>query len=150
MVKYNTKKIDYTGCDPVIAEHLQRGEVIECYVWDGIKTVGDRIIRYVVLYSFDAWYPYRTVDGVIYQHAEPIQLKQTYVKKASDIVRWLEDNGYIVDVRGNWSPEGGNFARLSFDAQMFQYCGKFAHVTPEAPAGTYYGRRFLDEWLEER
>ena len=26
--KYNTKPIDFTGCHPVIAEHLKRGEAI--------------------------------------------------------------------------------------------------------------------------
>ena len=34
MKKYNTKPIDFTGCHPVIAEHLKRGEAIECRVWD--------------------------------------------------------------------------------------------------------------------
>ena len=34
MKKYNTKPIDFTGCHPVIAEHLIRGEAIECFVWD--------------------------------------------------------------------------------------------------------------------
>ena len=31
MKKYNTKPIDFTGCHPVIAEHLKRGEAIECF-----------------------------------------------------------------------------------------------------------------------
>lgn len=34
MPKYKTKKIDYTGCHPVIAKHLQRGDAILCHVWD--------------------------------------------------------------------------------------------------------------------
>ena len=34
MKKYTTKLIDFTGCHPVIAEALKRGEIIKCRVWD--------------------------------------------------------------------------------------------------------------------
>ena len=34
MKKYNTRPFDFTGCHPVIAEHLKRGEAIECHLSD--------------------------------------------------------------------------------------------------------------------
>jgi len=36
-MKYKSKKIDYSGCNPIIAEHLQRGEAVLCRDSDGRK-----------------------------------------------------------------------------------------------------------------
>lgn len=37
MTEYITEPIDYTGCDPVIAEHLKRGQRILCWADKGEK-----------------------------------------------------------------------------------------------------------------
>jgi len=29
------KEIDYTGCDPALAEQLKKGFAVKCDVWDG-------------------------------------------------------------------------------------------------------------------
>ena len=75
MKKYNTKPIDFTGCHPVIAEHLKRGEAIECRVWDNTDLGGG--VGIVVGYSASSGYPYRcdNAGNSIYCYAEPIPVK---------------------------------------------------------------------------
>ena len=75
MKKYNTKPIDFTGCHPVIAEHLKRGEAIKCRVWDNTD-LGGRVV-FVVGYSASSGYPYRcdNAGNSIYCYAEPIPVK---------------------------------------------------------------------------
>lgn len=70
MKKYNTKLIDFTGCHPVIAEHLKRGEGIKCKVRaDGYL---DEEVRYVVSYLSKRY----VSEGVVgWDHAEPITIK---------------------------------------------------------------------------
>ena len=71
--KYNTKPIDFTGCHPVIAEHLKRSEAIECLVWDNKGSVKREawICRYKVRVDF----PYRSERDTPWKYAEPIPLK---------------------------------------------------------------------------
>ena len=71
MKKYNTKPIDFTGCHPVIAEHLKRGEMIECRVW---SDKGCHKNKFVFRYRAGLTCPYET-DDWFYEHAEPITLK---------------------------------------------------------------------------
>jgi len=113
--KYTTKSIDYTDCDPVISAHLQRNEQIFCVVWDDI--MGEKREGFVIAYRKDNSYPYKT-DGSLYVNAKPIE-KVSKVKKASEIVKWLEDNWYEVDSDGDWVGDG-----LTFWSEMFQYCRK--------------------------
>ena len=72
MKKYNTRPIDFTGCHPVIAEHLKRGEAIECLVWD--REEGLTIKAWVYGYAPDAVYKYKTKEDK-FRYAEPIPLK---------------------------------------------------------------------------
>ena len=69
--KYNTKPIDFTGCHPVIAEHLKRGEAIECLVWDweGVP----KFKAWVYGYAQDTTYKYKTKEDK-YACAEPIPI----------------------------------------------------------------------------
>ena len=70
MKKYNTKPIDFTGCHPVIAEALKRGEAIECLVWDDGHPREE--VRYVVSY----WSKTYVSEGiVVWDRAEPISRK---------------------------------------------------------------------------
>jgi len=57
MKKYKTKPIDYTGCDPVIAEHLQRGEMIACHCFDA--STGYRVPDQVKSFDVDNKHQYR-------------------------------------------------------------------------------------------
>ena len=70
MKKYTTKPIDFTGCHPVIAEHLKRGEAIACKVWDDGHPHEE--VRYVVGYWSDTY----VSEGIVeWDHAEPIPVK---------------------------------------------------------------------------
>lgn len=132
MPKYTTIPIDYTDCDPVIAEHLKRGEAIYCKCWDGTH-FDDNFNMYVTSYHRGRFRPYNGVGGEsIYATPIPPRIR---VKKASEIVRWLEDNGYECDNYGWWVKLDCH----SFKPTMFQYCGR------EKPASFFW----LDEWLEE-
>ena len=75
MKKYNTKPIDFTGCHPVIAEALKRGESILCKVWDFEKC--EARAGFVVGFSASNVRPYRCDNpGIsIRRHAEPIPRK---------------------------------------------------------------------------
>jgi len=62
------------------------------------------------------------------------------VRKASDIVKWLEDNGYRPTMRGSWLSMKER--HLLFDKSMFIECGKnFGDVKNQDC--------FMDAWLEE-
>ena len=75
MKKYNTRPIDFTGCHPVIAEALKRGEAIECWVWSNNAPSKKRAIGLVTGYEVDGEYPYRIATNVNSVHAEPITIK---------------------------------------------------------------------------
>ncbi len=63
-----------------------------------------------------------------------------YVKKASEIVKILEDDGYEVNKFGNWIHKN----KLNFIVTMFILCEN------EIPIGSSIdGFTFLPEWLEE-
>ena len=70
MPKYTTEPIDFTGCDPVIAEHLKRGEKILCRVYDNIWYSKGR--EFVYSFRVGSNYPYITVNNSSYRIAEPI------------------------------------------------------------------------------
>ena len=73
-MKYNTKPIDFTGCHQVIAEHLKRGEAIECRVWNYKGTCEE------VLWVVSYWDKTYVTEGIVecdveWEHAEPIPIK---------------------------------------------------------------------------
>ena len=71
--KYNTRPIDFIGCHPVIAEHLKRGEEIECLVWDNKGDVKRKV--WVCRYKGRADLPYRSETDMPWKYAKPIHLK---------------------------------------------------------------------------
>ena len=89
MNKYNTKPIDFTGCHPVIAEALKRGEAIECKVReDGYL---DEAVRYVVSY----WSKIYVSEGIVeWEHAEPIARKVKRVMPPERAIPVLIENGW--------------------------------------------------------
>ena len=86
MKKYKTKPINFEGCHPVIAEHLKRGEAILCEDSSGQRA-------YVHAYKAGYYNPY-VANGVanLMCDAKPVETKLRF-KKASEIIRWLEDEG---------------------------------------------------------
>ena len=72
MKKYTTKPIDFTGCHPIIAEHLKRGEAIECFAHDNNGYGPQR--HWITAYWRGATYPYRTGTEA-FRYAEPTRRK---------------------------------------------------------------------------
>ena len=101
MKKYNTKPINFTGCHPVIAEHLKRGEAIECKVWDA-KCMGEGV-GFVVGYSASNAHPYRcdNIGSSIYRHAEPIPSKVRRIMPPERAIPVLIADGLKFDDNGN-------------------------------------------------
>ena len=131
--KLVVKKPSYEGCDSEIAEELRKGNSVKCKVWDSSSNKHTRS-RWVMGYVYDQSYPYKT-ENDMFVHAEPVYEKKVYVKKASEIMRLLEDNGWKVDEDGNWRKTG----KQTFVRQMFKYCGREPGAWKWEP-----------EWLEER
>lgn len=129
--KYSTRPIDYTGCHPVIAEHLKKGLAIECSVDEGNKALVD---------SYAANYKMYYAGDYSYSEAVPLEHNPTttYVKKASEIIKWLEENGYTPNRYGGWD----RGTHVAFPPSMVQHCGK--------PLDKNDGYKWLPEWLEER
>ena len=97
MKKYNTKPIDFTGCDPEIAEHLKRGEAIECIVWD--CEGGSKIKAWVYGYAPDTIYKYKTKEDK-FACAEPSLRKDRRIMLTERAIQVLIENGYAFDELG--------------------------------------------------
>ena len=104
-MKYYTKPIepvDYTGCHPVIAEHLKRGEEIKCWVWDNICDERPNSCReaWIVMYWRTYDYPYRTNGGSPFRHAEPIPRKVRRIMPPERAIPVLIAEGWAFGASG--------------------------------------------------
>ena len=70
-----------------------------------------------------------------WEYAIKVPKTETRVKKASEIMKWLEDNGYKMVESYDWDKSG----RITFNKSMWRHCG-------ERP-NEYW--QWLPEWLEE-
>ena len=105
MKKYNTRPIDYTGCHPVIAEHLKLGEAIECQVWDDER--GSKVVGFVAGYCASNKYPYFCDEGEVlaWMYAEPIPRKVRRIMPPERAVPVLIAHGWAFDALGALSGE---------------------------------------------
>lgn len=95
MSRYKTRPIDYTGCNPVIAEHLKKSKDIECKVWD-VKSENSNkgfVVGYMSSSNYKYLVDFGDGDMDTMRHAEPIPTMNRF-RKASWIIKWLEDNGW--------------------------------------------------------
>ena len=130
MKKLITEPIDFTGCIPEVADALKRGLKVKTDLgWITAYTDEEYCI-----FDEDSYYGWTYVEDFTLLCEKQTE---TRVKKASQIVKWLEDNGYKVDEDGDWDKEKVD---CKFLAEMFRYCGKF-------PDQEEY--EWLPEWLEE-
>lgn len=140
MTEYQTRPIDFTGCHPVVAEHLKRGVSVKCKVWDDSNEEPDEMW----VESFDTGdFPYFTKtedrkEYCWYRCAEPLPKTTYYWKKASEIFKWCEDNGCVVDIEGRWHKDG----KTVFYACWLHFCGKEATDDQREGKPT--------EWFEEK
>ena len=117
MKKYTTKPIDFTGCHPVIAEHLKRGEAIKCNVWDNYR---DHEVVWVCLYEMGAKYPYRNITGTGWKDAEPIPIKTKRIMPPERAIPVLIAEGWSFDDSGNLV----GYKKNSILTTLFKLMGK--------------------------
>ena len=117
MKKYNTRPIDFTGCHPVIAEALKRGEAIECLVWDS-NSVNTQMTDFIISYISTRDFQYRTA-GSFYKYAEPIPRKVRRIMPPERAIPVLIAEGWRFDHRGSLSGE-----MYCIVPQMFEKMGK--------------------------
>ena len=109
MKKYNTRPIDFTGCHPVIAEHLKRGEEIRCWVWDQDshdKPTHCSDEAWVVRYWAAADYPYRTANYSCFRHAEPTPTKVKRIMPPERAIPRLIAEGWRFNTSGQMDGPG--------------------------------------------
>ena len=128
MKKYNTRPINFDGCHPVIAEHLKRGEAIECRVWDH-KNREPRV-GLVVGFSANNAHPYRcdNAGSSIYRYAEPIPIKVKRIMPPERAIPVLIAEGWRFNEYGNLVCPGEEIS-----VSAFRYFG-FPRDTPGADA----------------
>ena len=114
MKKYNTRPIDYTGCHPVIAEALKRGEEIECEVWDDEDSGHDKRRRYITGYIPGA---YIIPSGVFWSYAEPIPIKVKRIMPPERAIPVLIAEGW------EYNKEGALVGEPSIVSSMFKEMG---------------------------
>ena len=102
MKKYNTRPIDFTGCHPVIAEHLKRGEEIRCWAWDQdcAEKPSSCHLVWMARYWQAADHPYRTAAGTFFRYAEPIPLKTPRIMPPERAIPVLIAKGWVFSTDG--------------------------------------------------
>ncbi len=101
MSKYTTEPIDYTGCHPVIAEHLKRGEAILCRVRDSKDFDWSKDLFMVNTCTTDIGGRFyylgffqKTRGRCSFAHAEPVPVKRKVLMSAEKAVVKLIENGW--------------------------------------------------------
>ena len=104
MKKYTTKPIDFTGCHPVIAEALKRGEAIECLVWDREEGLTIKAWVYGYAADSDTTYKYKTIKEA-FRYAGPIPIRVKRIMPPERAIPTLIAEGWRFDHRGALSGE---------------------------------------------
>ena len=117
MKKYNTRPIDFTGCHPVIAEHLKRGEEIECRAWDNKGAVKEEM--WICRYKSSAGLPYRSETDTPWKYAEPIPRKVSRIMPPERAIPVLIAEGWVFDDNGDLVGYGNSVL-----ITMFKLMGK--------------------------
>lgn len=129
--------IDYTGCDETIAKFLVNGQSILCECCDDKNTL-HRSKCYVIAFNNSDKHPYIT-KSYNFRYAKPI-IKSRKAKSFTEIAKYLDDNYYICNGKGNWEPTRNtpeDHLKPVYPSYLFTYCGR------EIPDGVF----FPEEWL---
>ena len=133
MKKYNTKPIDFTGCHPVIAEALKRGEAIECRVWDGIRNKGREAVVWICQYRNNSSLPYLSESNTPWKNAEPITLKTRRIMPPERAIPMLIAKGFAFTSEG-WLIGNG----FTLTPQMYAFMGNDLDVVVNESAWPSY------------
>jgi len=137
-IKYKTRPIDFTGCNPVIKDAIKQGLSIHCNVSREMSPEKEK--AYISYYDI-ASKRYVDTNGRAWDYAEPIPKKQK-VKSAQEIFKWLAENDFeikMVPGMVSWHPPKGSGYMHCFTQPMLEYCGK-------EPCFSY---EYIPEWLED-
>jgi hypothetical protein len=134
-MKYNVIDINYTGCDPIIAEYLKNGKAIKCRCHEGSSFMSGE--RWVIGYhTYENCY---LTDCGYFRFAVPIEKKERKAKTFVEIAKWLDDNNYVCNGKGEWEWISNDHKKMPiYPMYLFCYCGR------EIPDGVF----FPEEWLE--
>jgi len=91
-------KTSYSGCNPEIAESLQRGEHIKCISFDG----NTKTEITVCAYDSNVMASYVCTNRQDWDTAEPIKTA-TYVIDAVAMMKGLVERGYLHIGNGDWA-----------------------------------------------
>lgn len=118
MKKYHTRPIDFTGCHPVIAEALKRGEDIKCRVWDFGCDRGRAVEAWVWRYRGNSSHPYCADSDTHWRYAEPIARKVKRIMPPERAIPVLIAGGWSFMINGvMFGPDG------SISHEMFRLMG---------------------------
>ena len=117
MKKYNTRPIDFTGCHPVIAEHLKRIEEIRCWAWDQDCAEKPNSCHevWIARYWRAADHPYRTASGTFFRYAEPIPIKVKRIMPPERAIPVLIAEGWKFDDEGDLVGYGNSVVTTMFE-----------------------------------
>lgn len=119
-MKYNTRPINFDGCHPVIAEHLKRGEIVKCKVWDFSRDKGREVEEWICRYNGNSELPYISGSDTPWKHAEPIPLKVKRIMPPERAIQALIAEGFAFTSKGDLSgPE------ITLTTQMYVFMGKY-------------------------
>lgn len=143
MPKYTTEPIDFTGCDPVIAEHLKRGEQILCRVYDNNWGSGSE--GFVYSYIAGGKFPY-IVIGNYYKRAKPLirYEKAKRIMTADRAIPILFAMGFRFDSVGCLGPIDRSSPRLY--PENFKFFGESLEGAP--PWFTHHPEILEEEEVE--
>lgn len=98
---YETQPIDYTGCHPVVAESLKRGEAITCLVRRASmsRCHGQRMI---VAYIAGAYFSTHMESFLEAIPVDYLPERPKRLKSLKECLSLLIDNGYEMDCCGGW------------------------------------------------
>jgi len=133
-MKYDIKPIDYNGCDPFIAEFLKKGMAVKCDCCDYSSDINRE--RWVIGFTGSLY----LTDCGIFKFARPIKKKKRKAMSFVQIAKWLEDNNYVCDGKGDWVWIGADHRAMPiYPMHLFSYYGR------EIPEEVF----FPEEWLEK-
>lgn len=101
MKKYNTKPIDFTGCHPVIAEHLKRGEAIECHLSDIDKEPSSSPTGFIEHWNARDRFYTESRRGTKWLYARPVTRKVRRIMPPERAIPVLIANGWRFDPSGH-------------------------------------------------
>lgn len=134
MTEYITKPMTdkYEGCDPRVAAELKQQRSVQCNTRIGIDWIKD--------YDSKSMHSY-IGEKETYMDVDPIPKPKTEkrIKKASKIVKWFEDNNYILNSSNEFIHATTG---LGYHMAVLLDCGK--------PVSSFsHNYQYPRDWIEE-